>query len=89
MLTTSGTYPWSFVTQIFHNGQPNKMSSYYFTPFVLNKGNSKVVIRSRISQKGQTIQWSREKGQYDQQRSTKYCTENKRSSNTNRTKNRM
>ena len=23
MLTTSGTYPWSFVTQIFHNGQPS------------------------------------------------------------------
>ena len=22
MFTTSGTYPWSFVTQIFHNGQP-------------------------------------------------------------------
>ena len=22
MLTISGTYPWSFVTQIFHNGQP-------------------------------------------------------------------
>jgi hypothetical protein len=22
-LTTSGTYPWSVVTQIFHNGQPN------------------------------------------------------------------
>ena len=22
MLTTSGTYPWSFVTQIFHSGQP-------------------------------------------------------------------
>ena len=22
VLTTSGTYPWSFVTQIFHNGQP-------------------------------------------------------------------
>ena len=22
-LTTSGTYPWSFVTQIFHNGQPS------------------------------------------------------------------
>jgi hypothetical protein len=21
VLTTSGTYPWSFVTQIFHNGQ--------------------------------------------------------------------
>ena len=21
MFTTSGTYPWSFVTQIFHNGQ--------------------------------------------------------------------
>ena len=23
MLTTSGTYPWSFVTQIFHSGQPS------------------------------------------------------------------
>jgi hypothetical protein len=23
MLTTSGTYPLSFVTQIFHNGQPS------------------------------------------------------------------
>ena len=22
MFTTSGTYPWSFVTQLFHNGQP-------------------------------------------------------------------
>jgi hypothetical protein len=23
---TSGTYPWSFVTQIFHNGQPSRGS---------------------------------------------------------------
>ena len=23
VLTTSATYPWSFVTQIFHNGQPS------------------------------------------------------------------
>ena len=23
MFTTSGTNPWSFVTQIFHNGQPS------------------------------------------------------------------
>jgi hypothetical protein len=23
MSTTSGTYPWSFVTQIFHSGQPS------------------------------------------------------------------
>ena len=23
MFTTSGTYPWSFVTQIFHKGQPS------------------------------------------------------------------
>jgi hypothetical protein len=23
VLTTSGTYPWPFVTQIFHNGQPS------------------------------------------------------------------
>ena len=24
VFTTSGTYPWSFVTQIFHNGQTSK-----------------------------------------------------------------
>ena len=24
VLMTSGTYPWSFVTQIFHNGQPSR-----------------------------------------------------------------
>jgi hypothetical protein len=24
VLTTSGTYPWSFVAQIFHNGQPSR-----------------------------------------------------------------
>jgi len=23
VFTTSGTYPWSFVTQIFHSGQPS------------------------------------------------------------------
>jgi hypothetical protein len=23
VFSTSGTYPWSFVTQIFHNGQPS------------------------------------------------------------------
>jgi hypothetical protein len=23
VVMTSGTYPWSFVTQIFHNGQPS------------------------------------------------------------------
>jgi len=24
VFTTSGTYPWSFVTSIFHNGQPSR-----------------------------------------------------------------
>jgi hypothetical protein len=24
VFTTNGTYPWSFVTQIFHNGQPSR-----------------------------------------------------------------
>jgi len=23
VFTTSGTYPWSFVTQVFHNGEPS------------------------------------------------------------------
>ena len=31
----------------------------------------------------QTIQWPKETGQKDKQRSTKHCTENKRLSNTN------
>ena len=26
MFTTSGTYPWLFVTQIFHKGQPSSRS---------------------------------------------------------------
>jgi hypothetical protein len=26
VLTTSGTYPWSIVTQLFHNGQPSNGS---------------------------------------------------------------
>jgi hypothetical protein len=29
VLTTSGTYPWSFVTQIFHSGQPSHIYSLY------------------------------------------------------------
>jgi hypothetical protein len=24
VFTTSGTYPWSFMTHIFHNGQPSR-----------------------------------------------------------------
>jgi hypothetical protein len=28
VFTTSGTYPWSFVTQIFHNGQPSHDGGY-------------------------------------------------------------
>jgi hypothetical protein len=27
VFTTSGTYPWSFVTQIFHSGQPSRGSN--------------------------------------------------------------
>jgi hypothetical protein len=29
--TTSGKYPWSFVTQIFHNGQPRQDILLYYT----------------------------------------------------------
>ena len=32
VLTTSGTYPWSFVTQIFHNGQPSRGGDRTFYP---------------------------------------------------------
>ena len=34
VLTTSGTYPWSFVTQVFHNSQPSHCGDFNFT-----KGN--------------------------------------------------
>jgi len=40
MFTTSGTYPWSFVTQIFHNVQPSASSqfimNYVATPILTN-----------------------------------------------------
>jgi hypothetical protein len=42
VLTTSGTYPWSFVTQIFHSGQPShggdRKISEVMTP-TLPRGN--------------------------------------------------
>ena len=31
VLTTSGTFPWSFVTQIFHNGQPSNGDDFNLT----------------------------------------------------------
>jgi hypothetical protein len=31
VLTTSGTYPWSFVTQIFHSGQPSDSEGWLRT----------------------------------------------------------
>ena len=36
VLTTSGTYPWSFVTHIFHNGQSGisyQLKYIYYTPY--------------------------------------------------------
>ena len=33
VFTTSGTYPWSFVTQIFHNGQPSHGGDRSFDQF--------------------------------------------------------
>jgi hypothetical protein len=37
---TSGTYPWSFVTQIFHNGQPGRGGDRKtFDDFNLTKRN--------------------------------------------------
>jgi len=39
MSTTSGTYPWSFVTQKFHNGQPSD-------DFSLTSRNSSCIVSS-------------------------------------------
>ena len=40
MFTTSGTYPWSFVTQIFHNGEPSHGVDRKSDDFNLTKRNS-------------------------------------------------
>jgi len=42
VFTTSGTYPWSFVTQIFNNGQPyehipSQMTSQRFSQAWIDK----------------------------------------------------
>jgi hypothetical protein len=37
LITTHGTYPWSFVTQILHNGQPSHGGDYYhFTTLLVH-----------------------------------------------------
>ena len=53
MFTTNGTYPWSFVTQIFHSGQPSHggdrtsfevmtlKSDYIFLDDILTVNNGK------------------------------------------------
>ena len=53
MFTTNGTYPWSFVTQIFHSGQPSHggdrtsfevmtlKSDYIFLDDILTENNRK------------------------------------------------
>ena len=48
MFTTSGTYPWSFVTEIFHNGQTSHGGDRNQNPYI---------------EEEQTTQWPREKGQ--------------------------
>jgi hypothetical protein len=51
MFTTSGTYPWSFAAQIFHNSQPSHGGEVKLS----NKGNNKITelrtILQRESQK--------------------------------------
>ena len=39
MFTTSGTYPWSFVTQIFHNDQPSHGGKRKFKTTTYEVGN--------------------------------------------------
>ena len=47
MLTTSGTYPWSFVTHIFHNGQSSHGGSLllYITPVSPANQNHTIIIK--------------------------------------------
>jgi hypothetical protein len=48
VLTTSGTYPWSFLTQIFHSGQPShgsdrKSNAIGFEPQRHDDGHLEVI----------------------------------------------
>jgi len=55
---------------------------------ITKRGNQKITKGEleTVIVEGQTTQWPKEKVERDKQRSTKYYTENKRSSNTNLTK---
>jgi hypothetical protein len=45
--TTNGTYPWSFVTHIFHNGQPSHGGNLllYITPVSPANQNHTIIIK--------------------------------------------
>ena len=47
MFTTNGPYPWSFVTQIFHNGQPGHGGNLllYITPVSPANQNHTIIIK--------------------------------------------
>jgi len=45
VITTSGTYPWSFVTQIFHNGQPSHGGDSKIINYGITKGEIAMCIK--------------------------------------------
>ena len=49
VFTTSGTYPWSFVTQILHNGQAANTTIYHTWGMHVNHFITVVVFESRMS----------------------------------------
>ena len=56
MFITSGIYPWSFVTQIFHNGQPSycgdrKTVSEYMIPYTSTRQRNRDIEISFVGKK--------------------------------------
>jgi hypothetical protein len=45
VFTTSGTYPWSFVTQIFHNGQPSHGGDRKISKWILKHNHKEPLVQ--------------------------------------------
>ena len=50
VLTTSGTYPWSFVTQIFRSGQPSRSDDFKMGGALLTADSRKSNGKEQIKQ---------------------------------------
>jgi hypothetical protein len=72
VFTTGGTYPWSFVTQVFHSSQPSHVECVYGEKGATS--SSKDLIRSSNFEIMSKIEERHNQKKIKQQRSTKNYT---------------